>query len=230
MRWPGSKPPGVTTIIWPGGLETNFSDGRRADLDYYPEWILAGDGLTDDEFASSHGPGPGRSWDNAVVVSNQPLEPDDASRRALLPGLPVDRPRRAPAQDVGAMACDCTTTLRQLFIGIQVAGPRLGPDLDRQGLPRHPGRRRPTTAQIPACFYLPNDYTCIKDVVLGDYDPAGREGSSAPACYRFAEGKRYLTSEIPGGNATAQMKPTDPCLGFDTGQQINTGTPDPGDL
>lgn len=216
---------GVTTIIWPGGLESNFSKAA-ANLRYYPEWILAGDGLLDAEFPNQVQ--DQTVWSNAVVVSNQSFSPEDPSRQLCFQAYRSIDPD-APRRDVDTYACDYYNSLRQMFIGIQVAGPRLGPtsiDKGFHAIPAVPS----DNAQVPACFYLPNDYTCVKDVVLGDYDPAGREGSSAPACYKFAEGRRYLTSEIPGGNATAQMSPTDPCLGYDTSQQIDPGTPDPGDL
>ena len=216
---------GITTIIWPGGLETRFSNAA-GQLKYYPEWILAGDGLLDAEFPNQVQ--DQAVWANAVVVSNQTFEPDDMTRKLCFQAYRSVDPN-APARDIDTQACPYYASLRQMFIGIQVAGPRLGPtsiDKGFHAIPAIPS----DNAQVPACYYLPNDYTCIKDVVIGRYNPAGREGSSAPACYQFAEGRRYLTSEIPGGNATAQMTPADPCLGYDTGQQIDPGTPDPGDL
>ena len=214
---------GVTTIIWPGGLETRFSNAA-GQLRYYPEWILAGDGFLDAEFPNQVQ--DQTVWANAVVVSNQPFVPDDGTRQLCFQAYrSVDQ--EAPRRDIDPYACDWYNDLRQLFIGIQVAGPRLGPtsiDKGFHAIPAVPS----DNAQVPACFYLPNDYTCIKDVVIGRYNPNGRPGSSAPGCYQFAEGKRYL--EIPDGNATAQMSAGDPCLGYDAGQQIDPGQPDPGAL
>lgn len=216
---------GVTTIIWPGGLETRFSNAA-GQLNYFPEWIVAGDGMLDAEFPNQVQ--DQTVWSNAVTVSNQPFVPDDGTRQLCFQAYRSVDPE-APRRDVDPYACEWYNDLRQLFIGIQVAGPRLGPtsiDKGFHAIPAVPS----DNAQVPACFYLPNDYTCIKDVVIGRYNPNGREGSSAPACYEFAAGRRYLTSEIPDGNATAQMGPGDPCLGYDSGQQIDPGTPDPGEL
>ena len=215
----------VTTIIWPGGLETRFSNAA-GQLRYYPEWILAGDGVLDAEYPNQVQ--DQTVWANSMVVSNQAFVPDDRSRQLCFQAYrSVDT--EIPRRDIDPYACDYYNSLRQLFIGIQVAGPRLGPtSIDRgfHAIPAVPS----DNAQVPACFYLPDDYTCIKDVVIGKYDPAANPGSEAPGCYRFTEARRYLREDIPPGNATAQSRPDDPCLGYDTGRQISAGQPDPGDL
>ncbi len=216
---------GVTTIIWPGGLETRQSQAA-GNLGYRPEWILAGDGDLDSEGDSQVQDQD--VWANAVVVSNRTFVPDDATRQVCFQAFrSVDQ--EAPRRDVDPYGCEWYSDLRQLFIGVQVAGPRLGPtsiDKGFHAIPAVPS----DDAQVPACYYLPDDYTCIKDVVIGKYNPAGREGSSAPGCYQFAEGKRYLGTNIPEGNATAQMSPDDPCLGYTDGRQIDPNPPDPGVL
>ena len=215
---------GVTTIIWPGGLETRYTT-TAGNMAYYPEFIIAGDGQLDAEFTNQTQ--DQNVMANAVVVSNQPFTPEDVTEQLCFQAYrTIDA--QAPRQDVNAIACPFYNKLRQLFIGIQVAGPRLGPSSVDQGfhaIPAVPSNN----AQVPACFYLPNDYTCIKDLVIARYDPAARQ-DTAPACWRFAQAKRYLGTDVPEGNATAQMTPNDPCLGYDTSQQQSIGAPDPGQL
>ncbi len=216
----------VTTIIWPGGYESKFSKAA-AQINYFPEWILAGDGDLDGEYGNQVNQDQ-TVWQYAVTTSNQPFVPDDITRRICFQAYRSIDPQ-APRQDVNGYACDFYENLRQLFIGIQVAGPRLGPTSIDKGFHAIPAISS-QDAQVPACFYLPNDYTCIKDLVLGRWDPAARPGASDPGCWRFAEGRRYLREEIPDGNATAQMSPSDPCLGYDDGFRLNAAPPDTGVL
>ena len=216
----------VTTIIWPGGYESKFSKAA-GQIGYYPEWIIAGDGDLDGEYGNQVSQDQS-VWQYAVTTSNQPFVPDDISRRICFQAYRSVKPDE-PRQDVNGYACALYESLRQLFIGVQVAGPRLGPTSIDKGFHAIPAIRS-QDAQVPACFYLPGDYTCIKDIVLGRWDPAARPGASDPGCWRFAEGKRYLREEIPGGNATAQMSPDDPCLGYDNGFRLNAAPPDAGVL
>ncbi len=217
---------GITTIIWPGGYESKFSKAA-AQIGYYPEWILAGDGDLDAEYGNQVNQDQ-TVWQYAVTTSNQPFVPDDVTRRICFQAYRTVKPDE-PRQDVNGYACDFYEGLRQLFIGIQVAGPRLGPTSIDKGFHAIPAIRS-QDPQVPACFYLPGDYTCVKDLVLGRWDPAARPGASDPGCWRFAGGTRYLPEDIPGGNATAQMSPGDPCLGYDNGFRLNAAPPDAGVL
>src|SRR5690348_15887693 len=54
--------------------------------------------------------------------------------------------------------------LRQLFTGIQVAGPRLTPSSMDQGFHAIPAVRS-SNPQVPACYYDVNDYACTHDSV-----------------------------------------------------------------
>lgn len=216
---------GVTTIIWPAGQEAKLSQAA-AKIRYYPEVILAGDGQTDGDFAqATQDP---TFWDNVMVVSNQPLKPEQVGDQICFQAYRSSVPAE-PRQDVGGYACDMYTNLRQLFIGIQVAGPRLGPTSVDKGFHAIPAVRS-TDPQTPACYFLPNDYTCVKDYVLGLWDSAARPNAQRPGCYRFAEARRYLLGEVPPGNATAQATPTDPCLGYAASQQSNLAPPNSGNL
>jgi len=105
--------------------------------------------------------------------------------------------------------------LRQIFTGIQVAGPRLTPaTIDRgfHAIPAVPS----DDAYVPACYYGPGDFTCVKDATVMHWDPQGLPpGSSVPGCWRMVEdGRRYLVDGWPGGNLDAQARPDEVCNGY----------------
>jgi hypothetical protein len=133
-----------------------------------------------------------------------------------------------PEADV-PIVCGFYKNLFQFFVGVQVAGPRLGPTSIDKGFHAIPSVRS-QDPRVPACFYLPGDYTCVKDYVLGLWDSAARADPQRPGCYRFAQGARYLLGEVPPGNATAQARPDDPCLGYAASQQTDPNPPNSGDL
>jgi len=229
---------GVTTVIWPGGLETNYSKAA-ANLNYYPEWIVAGDGNTDNEFAQqgyrgSHGQNQ-ESWRNAAVVSYQPQIPIDEKVRVCFQALRSVDPN-VPQQDALRTGCDMYDNLRQLFIGIQVAGPRLGPTSIDRGFHAIPPLPSPDL-QLPACYYDPGDYTCVKDFIIGRWDPQGYgESSPAPGCYRIVGSRRILLADVDTNNAMTGYNPApedqggDPCHGFGSSLQQNIAPPDPNEL
>ena len=227
------KAAGVTTIIWPGGLEVNYTAAAK-NLDYYPEWVTAGDGFMDNEFAQqgyrgSHGQDED-VWDHAIVVSNQPMLPPGAADQICFQAQRSVAPD-TPAQDAAATGCDMYDNLRQLFIGIQVAGPRLGPTSIDRGFHAIPAIES-TDLQIPACYYLPGDYTCIKDFILGEWDPvAGGQDDTTPGCYRIVDSRRRILANLQRQNPLDGYDPAnDPCQGFGGGLQQNIGPPDPGEL
>ena len=78
---------------------------------------------------------------------------------------------------------------------------------------------------MPACYYDPGDYTCVKDAAVMWWDPAGTAPTASGAgCWRMMEaGRRYLTGEWPAGNVTAQKNGGDPCNGYQTGLYPNPG-------
>jgi hypothetical protein len=230
------KAAGVTTIIWPGGLETNYSKAAAA-IDYHPEWILLGDGFTDSDFANqAYGGQEGQNqevWSNAFVVSPQPQVPIPETGRICFQALRSVDPN-TPEQDSLNSGCDAYNDLRQLFIGIQSAGPRLGPtsiDTGFHALPAIPSQN----LQVPECFYEPGDYTCIKDYVLAKYNPTGysasgeSQTSSAPACYQII-GNRRRAAGPASGNLLDEYLPNDLCLGYGGSFQLSAGVPDPTQL
>jgi hypothetical protein len=232
---------GVTTVVWPGGLETKFSKAA-ANLNYHPEWILAGDGFTDNDFANQGYRGSTgqdqSTWANAAVVSYQPLIPVDERTRVCFQALRSVDPN-VPQQDAVRTGCDTYDNLRQLFIGVQVAGPRLGPTSIDRGFHAIPAIAS-TDLQIPACYYDPGDYTCVKDFIIGRWDPQGAQDTSGqhdqatPGCYRVVASRRIILADVDHNNAMDGYNPAfpdgDPCNGFGGTLQFNPGAPDPNDL
>ena len=143
-----------------------------------------------------------------------------------------------PTQDALRAGCDKYDNLRQLFIGIQVAGPRLGPTSIDRGFHAIPPTPSPSL-QIPACYYDEGDYTCVKDFVLARWDPQGNTeergsagtSNATPGCYRIIRSRRILLADVDKENAMAGYRPTeDQCLNFGTGLQQNIGPPDPNEI
>lgn len=224
---------GVTTIIWPGGLETKFSSAA-ATLGYFPEWILAGDGLTDNEFAQQSYQGAAgqnqQVWQYAAVTSAQPLIPENEQDRICFQALRSVDPN-VPQQDALRSGCDMYDNLRQLFIGIQVAGPRLGPTSIDRGFHAIPAVAT-TDLRVPACYYLPGDYTCIKDYALLRWNPNGDpEDERGTGCYEIVGNRRRLVTSRETGNVMDEYNTSrDPCQNFGSSLQINENPPDPNQL
>jgi len=211
------KEAGVTTIIWPGGDELVQSQAAAA-LGYYPEWIIGGDGQDNDDDASAMFQSRAE-WDHAWVVTFWPLHPvprDQICRQAIAEVDPN-------AGDDAYFACFFTfyEDLRQMFTGIQVAGPDLTPASIDEGFHAIPPVAS-TNPQVPACYYPPGEYTCIQDSVVEhwnfDVDGTGNydAGTNTQGCWlmlgggaRTIDGQRW-----PAGNIDAQYSPDDPCNVF----------------
>ena len=214
----------ITTIIWPGGLETKQSQ-QAAIIGYRPEIVLAGDRQIESRDNSSF---QDKSvWDHAVVVSNVTKHGLPEEEMCFLAHREADPD--APRSDVVGSACDFYNDLFMLFTGIQVAGPRLGPTSIDKGYHAIP-RIASTDPRIPACFYDPNDYTCVKDAVVQWWDSNGRApGASSAGCWRMPEGgKRYLTGTWPAGDVLAQRRPDDVCNNYTVGFLLATRPPQVG--
>lgn len=200
---------GVTTILEPACWEVDHP--RAADqLRYYPEWMLGGDGASDGNAAASLE--PPNEWQHAWIVTpetlqsanGEPVEP--ACWNAL---LEVD-PTVPQAGSDPAVACYFYDDLRQLFTGIQVAGPHLTPqtmDVGFHAIPDHAS----TDPGQPACFYLTGDYTCVKDAVAEWWDTTARpqnanSSNANTGCWRMwappgrPSGFRFLPGQWPAGN------------------------------
>ena len=210
------KNKGVTTIIWPGGLETNYSKAART-LEYRPEWILVGDRLTETDIA---GDSQEKSvWDHAWIVTNQTAVADIRQSPCYIAYREADP--GADDTDARVQGCEIYDSIFQLFTGIQVAGPKLNPASIDKGYHAIP-KILSTDPSIPACFYEPGDYTCIKDAMLEKYDSTGANGQG---CWRMVQGGlRYPAEDWPEGNLADQYKPNDPQTREDDGDTCNTYT------
>ncbi|HEX2851486.1 MAG TPA: hypothetical protein VHN98_13070 [Acidimicrobiales bacterium] len=210
---------GVTTILWPGGLETNMTRAATS-IGYTPEWIIAGDRQMEEDstglFQDS------TQWQNAFVATTITAQLNARQTPCYMAYREADP--NADDSDIQT-GCPLYDYLRQLFTGIQVAGPRLTPQAMDKGFHAIPAVRS-TDPKVPACFYSAGDYTCVKDAQLERWDPSANSGQG---CYRMIEGgQRYTADTWPDGNIDAQYDPaTAPCNTYDSGFQQNPGAPNP---
>jgi hypothetical protein len=203
------KQEGITTIIEPGGVETNQTKAA-GQAKYFPEWVILGDTQNDQ---NTRGQNQDQTvYDHAIVVSNVTYHANIRSQTCYVAYKDTDP--ASPDSDA-QRSCDYYPDMRQLFTGIQVAGPRLGPtsvDKGFHAIP-HVASNDPKT---PGCFYEPGDYTCVKDGVVEHYDSKGQSvNDNQPGCWRMTEnGKRYVADGWSQDDVVTQQKPTDVCNGY----------------
>jgi hypothetical protein len=208
---------GITTILWPGGTEPNFS--VQADiLRYEPEWFLAGDGQND---AGSYGVFQGqtswaRAWNISPVVRIEKLTTEVCYQEYRS----VDTV--AADSDVQFYACPVYNDIRQFFTGVQVAGPKLGPTSVDKGYHAIPAVES-KDARVAACFYDVNDYTCVKDAQAMFWDPQGQvNAENRKGCWRMVDGGvRHIFGRWPKNNIDADKKPGMICNQFDVEANVN---------
>ncbi|HUR48818.1 MAG TPA: hypothetical protein VMY88_04700 [Acidimicrobiales bacterium] len=206
----------ITTVIWNLYYDKEWSEAAKRAA-YFPESIvLTGNGYEN----IVHGKWMDQDvWDHAWVFTPKAAIGawvDTQCFKALREAAPD-----LPYQDT-SIPCRFYEDLRQLFTGIQVAGPKVTPESVDKGfhaIPAHPS----SSADSPACFYLPNDYSCVKDNALWQWDRnAVSDYSSAPGCYRMVNAaERHLVGKWPQRDITAAAKPDDPCSGFNTGGALD---------
>ncbi|HEX9889885.1 MAG TPA: hypothetical protein VGA69_10435 [Nitriliruptorales bacterium] len=206
---------GVTTIVWPGGYENEHSKMSRR-IGYYPEWLVAGDNQIE-------GFGPGmfqdqdvwhrHAWTVAPMAAVSPVE----QRPCYLALTEADQ---SMSDGDRSYTCGLRTfyeDLRQMFTGIQVAGPKLAPRSVDQGFHAIPPHLS-ANPDAPACFYLPGDYTCVKDGTVGWWDRDATNGEGLDGCYRLVEGgRRHTATSWPEGRGLLGDSPDDPCMTFQGG-------------
>jgi hypothetical protein len=205
------KQQGVTTVIWPGGYESNQS-AAAANLNYFPEWITWGG----DQVFDHQGNGQvqdQRAWAHAWNVTPDLALPANGAETGCVDAYQSVNPG-ASSQDLTTYVCHPRWSyyddIRQLFTGIQVAGPQLTPDTVDQGFRAIPARAGSGPYQ-PACYYVPGDYTCVKDAMFQWWSSAAG-GNANSGCYRMiAGGARFLRDRWPGGNLQDQQTQSDPC-------------------
>ena len=207
---------GVTTVLWPAGFEVKIS-GAMGDIHYYPEFIT-GD---DDQQTSINGTSyqDQTVWAHAWNVTSQTLDPAPNLRICAQEYRTVDQD--SPAADVQQFACDYYNDLRMLYTGIQVAGPNLTPASIDQGYHAIPVVES-TNPQVPTCYYLAGDYTCVKDSAIQHWDSAAQAPSSSkPGCWRmYGGGKRFLPGKFPSLNLADMKNAGDVCNNFSISASI----------
>lgn len=212
------KQQAITTVIWPGGLETNFTR-ESAKLSYFPEIIALGDGTLETQTSATFQ--EQSVWDQAHMVSNVVVVGD--VRRQICYEAYREADPQADDNETRTIACDLYPDLRQLFTGIQAAGPRLTPQSVDKGFHAIPPLRSPSPS-VPACFYDPGDYTCVKDALVERWDRSARDGQG---CFRATEGGlRYFPGIWPEGNIQDQEQPDDPCNVYDGSFLVQPSPPE----
>jgi hypothetical protein len=216
------KQAGITTIIMPGGVETNQSKAA-GQAQYFPEWVILGDTQNDQ---NTRGQNQDQTvYDHAAIVSN--ITKFLATRDQVCYQAYKETAPSSPDADA-QQGCIYYNDLRQLFTGIQVAGPRLGPtslDKGMHAIPKLPS----SDPTVPGCFYNANDYTCVKDGVVEHWNSQKKSAEeNNVGCWQMPEGgKRYIAHGWPPGDATTQWnRDADECNGYST-TVFTENPPDP---
>jgi len=212
------KSKGVTTIVWTGCIDGDWAKSADA-LQFHPEWVIIGDGQLDGNTPVKLAQASTEFDHHAVIVSPQTYQPALQQQTCYRAYRETDQDMSDP--DLGYV-CEFYTNLFQLFVGIQVAGPRLGPTSIDEGfhaIPQHESGN----PEVPACFYNQNDYTCVKDAEAEWWDSAGQApGDNRPGCWRSLQGgARYLPGKWPDGNIDAQYTGNEPCNGVSFSSRLN---------
>jgi len=215
---------GITTILWVGGNETSFSNAA-GQLNYRPEWVVASDRSNDGYYTARWQ--DKTVWQHAWNVTTLTVQgyhwrgtPCHDAYREVKPDV-NDGERPGGALEM-TYACAFYEQLRQLFTAVQVAGPKLTPQAVDKGfraIPAHPS----SSPRVPACFYEPDDWTCVKDSTAMWWDPAGvLDGESGVGCWRSADGgMRHLPWQWPDTDLlNLKHADTDPCNG--EGRNLST--------
>ncbi|MHB8510195.1 MAG: hypothetical protein ACYDGR_16390 [Candidatus Dormibacteria bacterium] len=173
---------GVTTIVWPAGLENEHASAGAIE-GYVPEYLFGSDGYVDDADAFSYH-NPAAAAHSVLFSMFNQLGP--AARTtcgeavlSVAPGL--------SASDL-LTACRIYPYFRHLATAIQVAGPRLSPRTINDGfraIPEHTS----SDPQTPACFYPAGEYNCVQDDTVEWWDPSGHAPNmTSSGCWRMMQG------------------------------------------
>ena len=208
---------GITTIIWPGGYETNHTRAA-ASLNYLPEWIVPSD-TYNEAYGWAQFQDP-VAWAHAWVVADVPRAGSFSQTNQCYTVMRESQPD-FPEADARYLCIlgSPYESMRQLFTGVQLAGPRLTPQQVNEGFRAIPPKPS-TDPATPSCYYEPNDFTCVKDAQAMWWDPAAKAQNSRAGCWKMAEGgRRYTAGQWPAGDVLAQKDITkDVCNGYDPGR------------
>ena len=202
---------GITTILWPGGME-GYHASAAFSQGYYPEWIVLGDDLLDGNEQNRRARN-GPAFDGrAIMITPEVYHPPRQQQRCYQSYREADTSMNE--RDL-VYVCGYYPNLFQLFTGIQVAGPRLGPSSVDKGYHAIPAIASKDN-QSPACFYNRGDYTCAKDNQIEIWeDQMTPPEESRNGCWRIiADGERYFPGEYPAGNINANLDQLGPCNNY----------------
>jgi hypothetical protein len=213
------KSEGITSVIFSGEpVMPYFLSIAATNESWFPEWVLAGSGLTD--LTISARAYPQDQWAHAFGVSSltAPLAPEVNEREPNFVRWYLGEKLTSLPN---------IFDLPSLFNGIQLAGPNLTPATIRDGL----------FAAIPTKGYITNwgvswgdhdlwsgtDYASADDVTLVWWDPEAvgphelqDVGESGKGMYRYVDGgKRYLPGELAAAADPVFFDPAGTVLNYD---------------
>jgi hypothetical protein len=208
------KEAGVTTVIFTGDfLMPQFLTTEATAQDYFPEWILGPNLLADTAiFGRSYDQ---RQWGNgfAIGYAGTPGKTEDGSSYVIYTWAYGGK---EPPSNVYAIL---EPGLRDVFTGIQLAGPELTPASFRDGMLRYPptggGPTRPLISRGDQGVWPDFDYGGGPDqITLMWWDPKAESvdevGNTGAGSYRFAHGgERYGPGELPDSLEAAGLFDTD---------------------
>jgi hypothetical protein len=196
------KEAGVTTVIFTGDfLMPQFLTTEATAQDYFPEWILGPSLLADTAiFGRSYDQ---RQWPNgfAIGYAGTPGRTEHGTAYVIYTWAYGGK---EPPSNIYAVL---EPGLRDVFTGIQLAGPELTPETFRDGMLRYPptggGPTRPLISRGDQGVWPEFDYGGFPDqITLMWWDPEAESvdeaGNPGVGAYRFANGgKRYQPGELP---------------------------------
>jgi hypothetical protein len=205
---------GITTILWPGGMD-GWTANAAAGQGYFPEWIVLGDDLLDGNEQNRQARNGPAFHNRAILITPEVFAPARTQQRCFQAFREADQ--QMVGQDI-AYVCDYYRNLFQLFTGIQVAGPRLGPSSVDKGYHAIPAVASKDN-QSPSCFYDTGDYTCVKDNTIQVWDDqTAPPDENRNGCWRIIRnGARHFPGEYPEGNLDVDFAARGGCSSFSAG-------------
>jgi hypothetical protein len=196
------KEEGVTTVIFTGDfLMPQFLTAEATAQDYFPEWILGPNLLADTAiFGRSYDQ---QQWGNgfAIGYAGTPGRTEDGTAYEVYTWAYGGE---EPPSNIYAIL---EPGLRDVFTGIQLAGPELTIESFRDGMLRYPptggGPTRPLVSRGDQGVWPEFDYGGGPDqITLMWWDPEAESvdevGNADAGSYRFANGgERYGPGELP---------------------------------
>jgi hypothetical protein len=191
---------GVTTIIpYVDPLYPILITREATNQQYFPEWLIAGTGLSDTTSAARLY--DQQQWSHAFGIS--PLwvtwatKAKSSGYREAHHGDPTLKP-----DEEGVLINIYKSYFQALFIGIHMAGPKLSPQTFEQGMYNYP--RTGGSAALPTVYSNRAYPTLIKDFIEIYYDPnvSGpdeRTEQGNGMIMKVDGGKRYAPGQWPTG-------------------------------